>query len=130
MTPEEVSKLTDAELAAACAEHVMGWKRVDIPTYKSPGWGDPTGAFLLWPHNWQPATDLDQAAQCTGAMLAKGWIVEIESCKGQTGSYHWACIMYKDADDGFGAETYAATEPRARAEAALLAALKERESDV
>lgn len=127
LSPDQISLLTDAELNRACAEHVMRWEYVHNP-----------GAVNVC--NWSPATSLADAAKCTEVMIEAGWTIEITLYK----KIGCSCTIWRFSErslEGLDTETAemfdtrekqqdryhvrAATEPRARAEACLRAAMRE-----
>lgn len=135
LTPEQISLLTDAELNAACAERVMGLEGFPHD------WDCPSGdagyqycknceaSTSNYELNGSPccivpppyATSLADAAKCTEKMLAKGLCLEMHSCAGK----EWICELFAPEDGKALAISKCATEPRARAEASLLAAGEE-----
>lgn len=144
MTAEQIAAMSDAELNKACAEHVMGWTLQVIEHSTAFGqiaigfYYNETGSFICNETSFSPATSLADAARCTEAMLAKGWVLQLVSYNGGYLCTLWRTtsrpVLGLDTETG---ETYhtnenqidrctakAATEPRARAEAALLAAMK------
>jgi len=131
LTPAAVAALSDEELAKECAERVMGWEYIA----QGCGWYARKGdGYAYQCAVFSPATSLADAAMCTEAMLAKGWFMELEGYKSfSTGKPYYVCRLWMDGDDPVPSSkeatvkvcAYAATEPRARAEAALLACAKE-----
>lgn len=154
MTPAQIAALTDAELSAALAERVMGWTRA-IQDTPRPGHGvwavrvrpgemldEDDNRILCRQCDWSPATSLDQVARCTEVMIEAGWTIEITLYK----KIGCSCTIWRFSEGslkGLDLETAemfdtrekqqdrhhvrAATEARAKAEACLLAKVREEE---
>jgi hypothetical protein len=115
MTPETVAALTDAELNKACAEKIMEWEYIA----QGCGWYTRKGdGYAYQCAVFSPATSLADAAMCTEAMLAKGVHFTIKLLPGMA-----EVTVWWDGYPRFMIQHV--SEPRARAEAALLACAKE-----
>jgi hypothetical protein len=124
LTPAAVAALSDEELNKACAERVMGWEYIA----QGCGWYARKGdGYAYQCAAFSPATSLADAAMCTEAMLAKGFGLLLTSpgatYRGDITSA-WNVVLYRRQDVAR-VEVFAVSEPRARAEAALLACGKE-----
>jgi hypothetical protein len=135
--PAAVAALSDEELNKACAERVMEWEYIA----QGCGWYARKGdGYAYQCAAFSPATSLADAAMCTEAMIEAGWTIEITLYK----KIGCSCTIWRFSErslKGLDLETAemfdtrekqqdryavrAATEPLARAEAALLACGKE-----
>jgi hypothetical protein len=117
LTPAAVAALSDEELNKACAEKVMEWEYIA----QGCGWYARKGdGYAYQCAVFSPATSIGDAAQCTERVLAKGVHFTIKLLPGMA-----EVTVWHDGYPRFMIQHV--TEPRARAEASLLAALKENE---
>ena len=86
----DYAKMSDAELNAAVAEKVMGWKLYDyekgryaktkadyVDAYTNDGWGWEGRSGDEYAHQWSPSTDIAAAWGVVEKMKADGWFFQL-----------------------------------------------------
>ncbi len=120
MTHDDVKKLTDAELVAAVAEKVMGWREGVMG--KNAGFlVDASGKEMAWncgSDKWDPLTDWNVTFQVVEAMRAKGEFLQRDAEGSGIRVFFWPAhegkaFLFERCESG--------KERRAILEAALLA---------